>query len=249
MLNNSPAFRLLFLYGLFQRVAPESKSDIQAWVDKAIPWIRRDWPDDVEDFRQLVKSVGRASAAASHRRIDNYLTGLLAASFIPVPGSLAPTKPVEVTESLKQFCNDYPDPSKVAFLMMRFGKTPAHNRIVKSIRSTLQPLGIQAVRADDKQYHPELWYNILTYLVGCGFGIAVFERIDQEDFNPNVALEVGYLYGVGKQVCLLKDKTLKSLHADIIGRLYCEFDPQDSKGTIPPPLKKWMSDIGIIVTP
>jgi hypothetical protein len=168
---------------------------------------------------------------------------------LAAPRSAAPSVvrsfPVEITESLKQFLNDHPDPSKVAFVMMRFGTTPAHNNIVESIRSTLQPLGITALRADEKQYHPDLWYNILTYLVGCGFGIAVFERIEQEEFNPNVALEVGYLYGVGKPVCLLKDKTLKILHADIIGRLYCQFDPLDPRGTIPPPLRKWLSDTGL----
>ena len=163
-------------------------------------------------------------------------------------GSVVSKVPVEITESLKQFQQDHPDPATVAFVMMRFGTTPAHTSIVDSIRSTLQPLGIAAVRADEKQYHPDLWYNILTYLVGCGFGIAVFERIEQEEFNPNVALEVGYLYGDGKPVCLLKDKTLKILHADIIGKLYCQFDPLDPKGTIPPPLKKWLSDNGITAT-
>ena len=166
-----------------------------------------------------------------------------------VGGSLPRNIPVEITESIELFRKDHPDPRKVAFVMMRFATTSAHNNIVESIRSTLQPLGLVGVRADEKQYHPDLWYNILTYLAGCGFGIAVFERIEQEEFNPNVALEVGYLYGVRKPVCLLKDTTLKILHADIMGKLWCPFNAQDPKGTIPPPLKKWMSDNGIIAAP
>jgi len=153
--------------------------------------------------------------------------------------------PVEITESLKHFRKDYPDSAKVAFVMMRFGSTDAHKSIVDGIRLTLQPLGIAAVRADEKEYHADLWYNILTYIHGCGFGIAVFERLEADEFNPNVSLEVGHLYGVGKLVCLLKDKTLKTLHTDLVGKLYRPFDPQDPKATIPPELSKWLKDKGI----
>jgi hypothetical protein len=156
------------------------------------------------------------------------------------------TVPPEITDSLKQFRNDHPELSKVAFIMMRFGSTTAHSVIVESIRSALRPLGIAAVRADDKHYHDDLWPNILTYVYGCEFGIAVFERLEQDDFNPNVSLEVGYLYGLGKPVCLLKDKTLKTLHTDLVGKLYRPFDPQDPKGTIPTELAKWLKDKGIM---
>jgi HEAT repeat protein len=155
------------------------------------------------------------------------------------------TVPVAIKDSLKQFQQDYPDPAKVAFIMMRFGSTAAHKGIVEGIRSTLQPHGIKAIRADDKEYHPDLWYNILTYIHGCGFGVAVFERLEQNEFNPNVSLEVGYLYGLGKKVCLLKDKTLTTLYTDLLGKLYCQFNPQTPKDTIRLPLEKWMLDNGI----
>ena len=154
----------------------------------------------------------------------------------------AVTVPVEVTESLKQFRRDHPDASKVAFIMMRFGSTAAHNSIVEGIRSTLQPHGIKALRADDKEFHSDLWYNVLTYIIGCGFGIAVFERLEQDEFNPNASLEVGCMYGLKKPVCLLKDKTLKTLQTDLVGKLYRPFDPQDPKTTIPTELSKWLKD-------
>ena len=81
---------------------------------------------------------------------------------------------------------------------------------------------------------------------GCGFGIAVFERIDQDDFNPNVSLEIGYMLGVKKGVLLLKEKTLKSLHADLAGKLYHPFDVQDAVKTIPPKIERWMEDKGLV---
>jgi nucleoside 2-deoxyribosyltransferase len=126
--------------------------------------------------------------------------------------------------------------------MMQFRRTKAHEGIVEAIRDGLAPFDIAAVRADDKEYHEDLLPNVRTYLHGCGFGVAVFERIEAEEFNPNVSLEVGYLLAMGKPVCLLKDRTLKTLHTDLVGRLYRIFDPLDPAGTIPPAISRWLSD-------
>ena len=153
--------------------------------------------------------------------------------------------PIEIQESLTRFKRDYPDPTKVAFIMMQFGKTKAHDKIVNAIRSVLDSHGIRGVKADDKQYHDDLFYNVMTYLYGCGFGIAVFERIEAEDFNPNVSFEVGYMFALRKSVCLLKDKTLKTLHTDLVGKLYKVFDPQEPGKTIPDEISQWLSDKGI----
>jgi hypothetical protein len=153
--------------------------------------------------------------------------------------------PPEIAASLRRFSAEHPDSEKVAFLMMRFGKTKAHRNIVAAVRKALTPLGITVVRADDKQYHDDLLDNVLTYAHGCGVGIAVFERIETDEFNANVAFEVGYMLALRKDVCLLKDKTLKTLHADLVGRLYRTFDPLDPAGTIPRELGIWLSDKGI----
>ena len=86
----------------------------------------------------------------------------------------------------------------------------------------------------------------MTYIYGCGFGVAVFERIEAEEFNPNVSLEVGYMLALKKPVCLLKDKTLKTLHTDLVGKLYKEFDPQNPGKTIPDRISQWLLDKEII---
>ena len=76
---------------------------------------------------------------------------------------------------------------------------------------------------------------------GCGFGIAVFERLTTDEFNPNVSLEVGYMLALGKPVCVLKDSTLKTLPSDLIGRLYDSFNVQ-RPNSIKPKLDKWIND-------
>lgn len=154
--------------------------------------------------------------------------------------------PLEIHESLNRFLRDHPDIRRNAFVMMQFGGTDLHVKIVDAIRDTLVRYGITAHRADDKEYHDDLFGNVLTYIHGCSFGIAVFERLDDDDFNPNVSLEVGYLRALGSSVCLLKDRTLKTLQTDLIGKLYKAFDPQDPAGSIPDELEKWLCDKDII---
>jgi hypothetical protein len=181
--------------------------------------------------------------ASSDEAIDYYITheGIKAAqNYMATSGRIMP--PIEIQESLELFRADHPDPRKVAFVMMRFGKTRAHTDILTGIQNTLDPLGIVAVRADEKQYHDDLFPNVLTYVYGCGFGIAIFERIETEEFNPNVALEVGYMFALKKNVCLLKDRTLKTLQADLVGKLYRVFDPLDPINTIPQELSRWLKD-------
>jgi hypothetical protein len=154
--------------------------------------------------------------------------------------------PSEISDSLARFRRDFPDPTKVAFIMMRFGKTPAHINIVNAIKDALSTKSIKALLANDKEYHEDLFYNIQTYMHGCGFGVAVFERIEVEEFNPNVSLEVGYMLALRKPVCFLKDRTLKTLYSDLIGKLYREFEPQNPAETISAELTKWLADRELI---
>ncbi len=160
--------------------------------------------------------------------------------------AMSPDEPEDLVPFLRRFRGDHPDPSKCAFIMMRFGETEAHTRITKAIKETLQRCGLEGVRADDRTYAEDIFPNIRTYLHGCGFGIAVFERLTSDDFNPNVSLEVGYMFGMGKPVCLLKDSTLRSLHTDLVGRLYTNFDPQRIEDTLPGRLEGWLRDRGIV---
>jgi hypothetical protein len=146
----------------------------------------------------------------------------------------------DIQDSLTAFRRDHPAPLKTAFIMMSFAETPAHTEIAKTIKQTLGAAGFTGLRADDKEYHADLYPNILTYMHGCGFGIAVFEHIVATPINPNVAFEVGYMLALNKQVCLLKDKTLPNLQADLIGKLYLAFDPGQITSTIQAALSRWL---------
>jgi len=152
--------------------------------------------------------------------------------------------PPEIQESLQAFRRDYPESRQTAFVMMSFEATRPKKRVWAAIQEGLRSMNIPALRADTKVYHPDLYYNVQTYIYGCTFGIAVFERISSNLINPNVIFEVGYSIAIGKQVCILKDKTLDYLPTDILGKLYTPFDPHNPGGTIPPEIKKWIKDQG-----
>jgi hypothetical protein len=161
-------------------------------------------------------------------------------------GQVSRSVPIAIEESFARFRKDHPTPQKTGFIMMRFGTTAAHEAIAETIKDTLVSYNLEALRADDKEYHTDLLPNIQTYMHGCGFGIAVFERLESQEFNPNVALEVGYMLALGKPVCLLKDKTLTTLQPDLVGKLYRQFDPQRIKQTIKRELEKWLRDQGLL---
>lgn len=147
--------------------------------------------------------------------------------------------PAEIGVSLDHFREDYSD--KTAFIMMSFAETHAHQEITRTIKQTLATVGIIGLRADDKEYHPDLYWNILTYIHGCDFGIAVFDNMSATFYNPNVAFETGYMLALNKRVCLLKDATLNSLQVDLIGKLYLSFDPEHIEQTILATLSRWLA--------
>ena len=156
------------------------------------------------------------------------------------------TIPIEIQDSLGLFKKDHPDAARVGFIMMKFKDTPAHDKILKSVKNTLRKHGLEGIRSDEREYHKDLFYNVETYMQGCGFGIAVYDRIEEEGFSPNVSLETGYMMALRKHVCLLKDKNLQTLHADLLGKLYKPFDPQNPEKTIPDELSKWLHDKEIV---
>ncbi len=151
----------------------------------------------------------------------------------------------EIASGIEKFRQDYPTSQRTAFIIMQFGTTKLHQDIVDCIKEQLGKHGIAALRADDKQYLDDLFPNIKVYMHACDFGVAVFDRITEDDFNPNVTLEVGYMLGMGKDVLLLKDKTLKSLSTDLTGRLYKPFDTTDVSGSMPAQVVKWLNDKGL----
>lgn len=143
-------------------------------------------------------------------------------------------------------CDDY---HRNVFVMTRFQK--GNKTLVamdKAVRDGLRKWKLNGHRADDRCYPTDrnLWDNVCTYMFACKFGIAVLEDILQDEFNPNVALEYGFMRALGKPVLLLKEKRLKP-RADILGTLWEEFDILDIESTVTEAVDRWVKDCSAAV--
>lgn len=152
----------------------------------------------------------------------------------------------ELNQPLKRFRKDFNPSDVCGFLMMKYEDSKIQTEIIGIIKDKFNDRGIKILRADDKWYADDLLVNIKTYMHGCSFGVAIFERINSEYFNPNVSLEIGYMMAINKPILFLKDSTLKSLQTDLIGKLYHEYDFQSPEKTLPIVIDKWISDNEII---
>jgi len=140
---------------------------------------------------------------------------------------------------VERFLDDHPTYDRSVFLMMRFDETLHHQQIYATIRDTMASRGYDVIRADQKDYHDELWSNVVVQMLGCRYGVAVFEQIDEREFNPNIALEVGFMLARGQRVLLLKEQRVEALNTDIVGRLYKPFDMMNIESTVRAQVTRW----------
>jgi hypothetical protein len=167
-----------------------------------------------------------------------------------IPAGL-PREYGKLAETVRQFfedsgrgCHEY---DRNVFIMTRF---QVGNRTLSeldvAIRKTLSARGLTGHRADDRCYPNDrnLWDNVCTYMLCCKYGVAVLEDIVADEFNPNVALEYGFMRALGKPTLLLKERRFKA-RADILGTVWHEFDVLDVERTVPEALNKWADDLGL----
>ncbi|MBX7186888.1 MAG: hypothetical protein K1Y01_17235 [Vicinamibacteria bacterium] len=140
---------------------------------------------------------------------------------------------------------------KNVFVMMPFrqSRDERYEAIEKVIRAELKKHGLRAWLASDKTLAPQLWDNVASFLLACKFGIAVFTRIErdsriEEEFNPNVSLELGFCLSRGRDVLILKDSALKKMQTDLVGHLYEEFDLNQVNRQLPRILRRWTRSLG-----
>jgi hypothetical protein len=142
------------------------------------------------------------------------------------------TSPAPLTE-LQQTSNQN------VFVMMRYRTSPHFKEIEDCLRDTLSEFGLIARLAKDRAIVDDLWENIVLYMRHSRFGIALFEDIDEREFNPNISLELGYMYALGKRCLLLKEKRMPRLPTDIYGRIYRDFDILHLRSSIEEQLRAW----------
>lgn len=147
-------------------------------------------------------------------------------------------------KQIDSFLETSPYESNV-LIMMTFGFKDAdvgkyYKELLDVIRKTLERRGLSGFLVTDRQCDPTLFGNLQVYLASCRAGIAVFDNFQPERaYNPNVAMEAGFLMAQGKPVAILKDKSLARLPSDWAGHLYIEF-VQGHLRKVGPALEQWL---------
>lgn len=182
---------------------------------KSVVRLKRRWPDLISPLRQLISLQPSglevlATAVRSRAKVPGS-DEILRINGVATPGGYRKLK--EPLESFfgdqERGCSDY---DKNVFIMTRFlPGNKALESIDKMIRSALKSVGFTGHRADDRVYPDDrnLWDNVCTYMVGCKYGISVLEDIVRAEFNPNVALEYGFMRALGKPTLLLKEHRMR----------------------------------------
>lgn len=149
---------------------------------------------------------------------------------------------------LDRFSEDHPEFDKNVFIAMRFRPGKQFLEIHEASKTGLANFGLNGLRVDDKTYPPDgdLWNNICVYMMGCKFGLCVFEEIDEREFNPNVPLEYGFMRAMNRQVLLLKDLRMAKMPSDMTGKLYRTFDTYRITLSIHEQISQWAErDLGL----
>ena len=164
------------------------------------------------------------------------LSLFLTQTFLPIITSYsewycsARKKIEETPESFRKaayrFFQQNNDPSlKYAFVMTSF--TDAYkDTISQSLSALEEEYYVKPILANHPygETNEELFTNIKGMMHSCDFGIGVFFLEPKTNsINPNLSLEVGYMLGLDKQICYLKDKNLPKLNTDLAAMIYTEY--------------------------
>ena len=138
---------------------------------------------------------------------------------------------------------------KSVFVMTKFpdpkSSAPADaqlNAVIQEVRNAVSGCGHVARVASDFQYHPILWDNVELYLLGCRRGIAIVEDKYLPELNPNVAMEWGWMRGMGRNVLYLVEKDFKKQRADWGGLIERSFDWANPQPDIKAGVEAWLKN-------
>jgi len=144
--------------------------------------------------------------------------------FIPaipdLPARFVPNSILGWRSKLQAFVNQRPFDRSV-FIMIRYRARNAD--LLLRIKAVLAKKGFYGILASEHNLTDDL-YNPIACLLCCSRGLAVFDRPESgQVFNPNVAYELGMMHLLARECLILKHRTLKVLHADILMKVYQEY--------------------------
>jgi hypothetical protein len=114
-------------------------------------------------------------------------------------------------------------------------------KVIKTVQDAVTRCRFTPRVAFDKDYYPGLWENVELYLLGSSRGIAIVEDCYKPELNPNVAMEWGWMRGMGRNVLFLVEEKFNKKRADWSGLIEYPFEWAEPAKAIPAAVHKWLS--------
>jgi hypothetical protein len=112
--------------------------------------------------------------------------------------------------------------------------------VIDVVKQAISECGFKPRMASDQDAHRWIWDNVELYLLGCGRGVAIIEDKYLPELNPNVAMEWGWMTGMGRDVLFLREEGFQHERADWAGLMNYTFAWQDPAKGIKAALTKFL---------
>ncbi len=115
------------------------------------------------------------------------------------------------------------------FIMTKFpdGDTAESRQlatVIDCVKAVVAERGYVPRIALGANYFRWLFDNVELFLLGCERGIAIVEDKYLPELNPNVALEWGWMVGMGREVLFLREQSFTHARADWSGLINATFE-------------------------
>ncbi len=132
------------------------------------------------------------------------------------------------------------------FIMTKFpdGDTQLDKQltaVINAVSKAITECGFSARIASQSDLHPFIWDNVELYLLGCCKAVAIVEDRYKPELNPNVAMEWGWMRGMGRDVLFLVENKFNHHRADWAGLLEHRFSWEKPNAGIDLAIKKWLT--------
>jgi len=117
--------------------------------------------------------------------------------------------------------------------------------LIDTVRAAVSQSGFIPRVANDHEFHQMLWENVELYLLGCSRGIAILESKYRPELNPNVAMEWGWMRGMGKEVLMLVENSFSYMRADWGGLLEHKFPWDTPDPAISGHVSTWLNGVKV----
>jgi hypothetical protein len=189
-------------------------------------------------------------AALTAETVRRSVTDLAETAHPVIPPSLAPP---ELIRPLRAFFENHPFERNV-FGMTRFpdaegGKLDPIAPAIEVARAVCSAHALEFHLASDRKIVDDLWPNVAAHIWGSQYALAFYEERTGKGLNYNLNIEVGSTLVLGRRIAILKDKPVRKLPSDLVGKIYDEVDLSDVQTVAKALHRRFRDDLGLGACP